>query len=226
MRRKMTKLILFDLDGTLVETGPGILNSLKKTFKEIGKDLPDDETLERFIGPTLDYSFQTYANISEEEVPLMVQTFRKYYKSEGIFMGGPYPGMIRTLEWLSERCQLAVATAKPQSSAETVLCHFGLKDYFKTVVGSDFLIKRIEKNDIITKVLESHLDIPKDKIWMVGDRIYDIQGAKSLGINSIGATYGYGLDEEFREATHLIDSPEQLIALWESENRKGTGTNG
>ncbi len=222
----MKKLILFDLDGTLVETGPGILNSLKKTFREIGKDLPDDETLERFIGPTLDYSFQTYANIAEEEIPLMIQTFRKYYKNEGIFMGGPYPGMVRTLELLSERCQLAVATAKPQSSAETVLCHFGLKDYFKTVVGSDFRCNRIAKDDIITKVLESHLDTPRDEIWMVGDRIYDIQGANALGIDSIGATYGYGLNEEFREATHRIASPEELISLWESENRKGTGTNG
>ena len=155
----MKKLILFDLDGTLVETGPGILSSLKKAFQETGKETPDDDTLKRFIGPTLDYSFKTYANIPDDEIEMMIRAFRKFYKSEGIFMGGPYPGVIDTLETLSDSCVLAIASAKPQSSVETVLDHFGLRDFFQTVVGSDYTCNRIHKNEIITEVLEAHPDI-------------------------------------------------------------------
>lgn len=222
----MKKLILFDLDGTLVETGPGILDSLKKTFKETKRAVPEDKILERFIGPRLEYSFQTYADIPEEEIGLMLKIFRKFYNKEGIFMGAPYPGMVETLQKLSEHCVLAVASAKPQSSVNIVLEHFGLKKYFQTLVGSDVLLNRIHKNEIITEVMKNHPDIVQEEMWMVGDRIYDIQGAKNLGIDSIAALYGYGLDEEFIEATHCITTPGELIPLLAIENEKGCRANG
>ncbi len=216
----MKELVMFDLDGTLVETGPGILDALRKTFWEKGMEPPAEEILHRFIGPPLTESFHLFAGIAKEQLATMVDTFRKHYQQDGIYRGGPYPGMVETLASLGSRVSLAVATAKPQESAEIVLQYFGLRDYFDVVVGSDLATGLMGKEQIMVKVLAQYPLLHVSKAMMVGDRSFDIEAARSLGMDSVGALYGYGQLDEFAMATYCIEKPSELPEIVWSKKPK------
>lgn len=212
----MKHLILFDLDGTLVETGPGILYALKQAFRQHRLPVPPDASLHRFIGPKLEDSFRDFAGLDQTMVPRMVDTFRVHYQQQGIRMGGPYAGMIEVLRALGEDAVLAVATAKPQDSAHWVLEHFGLRPLFETLVGSDPDTGLVDKRDIIARAVRCHADCDPARTLMIGDRIYDFEGAAAHGIASVAVRYGYGTEDEFTRADHVVDTPGELIALCRS----------
>ncbi len=185
--------VLFDLDGTLSASAPGIHGSVRYTMEQMGFQLMDQSTLERFVGPPLFDSFQRYAGMTREESEKAVAVYRAHYMENGVLDTQIYQGIPNLLRQLKdEGVYLAVATAKPTGSARRVLEHFGLMRFFDRVVGAD--LERREDSKV--SLLRDALPARYTRAAMVGDRSFDMQATKDLGITAIGAGWGYGSEEE------------------------------
>ena len=209
--------VLFDLDGTLTDSSPGIINSIHYALSKMGLEERDEEKLRSFVGPGLKYTFRRNYFYKDTEVEEAVKHYRTYFSTKGIFENELYDGVETLLKHLKqEGVILALATAKPTYFANIILNHFGIRDYFEVVVGSHLNGKRTDKKTIIEEVLDQ-LGLPdKKKCLMVGDREYDIIGAQQHGIKSVGAMYGYGNQKELADAgvDQLIDSPLDLLGVF------------
>lgn len=192
------KSILFDLDGTITDSQNGIINSVIYTLKKYGREVGDRGELKKFIGPPLAWMFSQYCGFSEEEGQKAVEVYREYYTVKGIFENEVYDGVEDMLENLHEcGAKLYLATSKPQIFAKKILEHFGLAKYFDDIVGSELDGRRVEKDEIIACVLKKHGI--KDAV-MVGDRRFDMEGAKKNALTAVGVLYGYGTKEELEQA--------------------------
>lgn len=192
------KSILFDLDGTITDSQNGIINSVIYALKKYGREVGDRGELKKFIGPPLAWMFSQYCGFSEEEGQKAVEVYREYYTVKGIFENEVYDGVEDMLENLHESgAKLYLATSKPQIYAKKILEHFGLAKYFDDIVGSELDGRRVEKDEIIACVLKKHGI--KDAV-MVGDRRFDMEGAKKNALTAVGVLYGYGTKEELEQA--------------------------
>lgn len=198
------KGILFDLDGTLTASGEGITRSVQYALEKMGKPElgKDRKKLEIFVGPPLLEQFMNYGGFSEEEAAEAVKYYRERYSVTGIFENKPYPGVKELLEGLKEKgFLLAVASSKPDQMVKIVLKHFHLDTYFDVILGSDISRPRMTKAEVIMQVLKKMNCLDKrNQVIMVGDRHYDVFGAKEAGLSCIGVTYGYGTKEELLKA--------------------------
>ena len=212
----MKKYLLFDLDGTLTDPKEGICTCVQYALASFGIQEPDLDKLEPFIGPPLKESFMQFYDMNEEQAQAAVEKYRERFRDTGIFENRLYDGipqMLRTLN--SKGMFLAVASSKPTVFVERILEHFGIRSYFKAVVGSELDGTRTEKNEVVEEALRQlFVDAPveKNKVYMIGDRRFDIEGAKAQGVDSVGVTYGYGGMEELREARadYIVRSVEEL----------------
>lgn len=201
----MKKLILFDLDGTLTESGEGIIKSVQYALKKMGKPEPEMQKLRVFIGPPLLEQFIKYADMSEAEAKMAVSYYRERYSSIGIFENRPYPGIKEMLETLKENgFLLAVASSKNEESVMRVLEHFNIRECFDEAVGSEMNGKRSGKAEVIEEALR-RLDRSdnRDQVIMVGDKEHDVIGAKEAGIPCVAVAYGYGTMAELEAAEPL-----------------------
>lgn len=193
---KNYKYILFDLDGTLTKPDLGITNSLKYAIKKLGGEPKTREELLTFIGPPLIDSFKILG-FDDEKGLEGVRYYREYFAEKGIFENELYSGIPQLLNALkNEGKVLLLATSKPIFFAEKVLVHFGLDKYFTHCAGSELDGKNSEKHEVIALAKACVNDFDSSKAVMVGDREYDILGARMHGIDSIGVLYGYGSYEE------------------------------
>ena len=207
------KNILFDLDGTLTDSGPGIRNAVRHALKKYGIEENDTEKLNRFIGPPLYDSFMRFYGISEAEAAKGENYFREYYRDIGIFENSVYDGVTDCLEKLQNGgVKLYIATSKPDFMAERVLSHFDLKKYFTDVCGADIENGRCSKKDVLALLLKNNPEITSENAVMVGDREHDILGAQPFGMKGIGVLWGYGSKEELESAgAHfLAETPDKL----------------
>lgn len=215
----MYKVILFDLDGTLTDSREGICKSVQQALVKLGRPEPALKELECFIGPPLKTSFREFYGIVGEEADRAVAFYRERYSVVGKYENMPYPGIAEMLGVLRGAGYiLAVASSKPEVYVEDILKHFELYDYFHYVVGSDMEGKRGEKEDVIEEAFRRMgLDEKSRKAQavMVGDRHFDINGAKFFGIDSIGVTYGFAPEGELSEAgaTYVVDTVAELQKL-------------
>lgn len=213
----MSQVILFDLDGTLTESGEGIINCVQYALEKLGKKEEHPENLQCFIGPPLKEQFMKYAGLSEEEGEKAVVYYRERYTTTGIFANRLYPKIPELLELLKINNKiLAVASSKPEVYVKQILEHFQIADYFTAIVGSELDGRRTEKAEVIEEALRRmHLEEERDKVLMVGDRSHDVQGAISCGLQCIGVAYGYGSREELEKAgaVYIADSVEDLGIL-------------
>ncbi|MGH1832369.1 HAD-IA family hydrolase [Enterococcus gilvus] len=193
----MKKIVLFDLDGTLTDSSEGILNSIRYMLEKKGLAISDTETLRSFIGPPLADSLKALYGISEAEAQEAVESYREYYADQGIKQLTVYPGVEKMLTDLSVDYSLAIATSKPEFFAEQVIENTGLTKYFTGIFGADLAGDRSKKADVITYALEQ---LEGDTAVMVGDRKFDILGAKDNQLKSIGVLYGFGDRQELAEA--------------------------
>ena len=196
----MRKCVIFDLDGTLTQSEEGIWNGVRYAAKKLGFPEPDAATLRKFIGPPLGYSFREFMGMDEEMAEMATVTYREYYNAGGLFENRVYPGVRRMMRTLQrEGWYIGVATGKPQRTSERVIAHFGLDKFIQKICGPEG-DHRPGKIELIRDALPEGWDASTDDIWMVGDRKFDVEGAIGVGVKSIGVGYGYGSEEELREA--------------------------
>ena len=212
---KKYNTILFDLDGTIIKSDPGVLNSITHAMEKLSLPMPDVPG-RLFIGPPLSFSFDTYCHVPAERIDDALKFYREYYSSTGIFECSVYDGVKELLQKLRDaRKTLLVASSKPEAYVKRILESFDILKYFSFVGGADFEGLRSEKEEVLTYTLESAGITDTSDCLMVGDRKYDIVGAKFFGMDSAGVLYGYGTAEELKEsgATYIFDAPDGLLEL-------------
>lgn len=207
------KYILFDLDGTLTDPKEGITKAVQYALKKHGIEVESRDELEKFIGPSLKYSFMEFYSFSEEQALQAIEDYREYFKPIGLYENEVYPGIVALLKELHSRdMKLFIATSKPTVFASQIAEHFNIDKYFTEIVGSQLDGTRVEKDEVIGYILEKYNLTQKDHIIMVGDRKFDILGAKKHGLQTIGVSYGYSEENELEEAGAccIADTVEQL----------------
>lgn len=198
---KTYNIILFDLDGTLVDPKIGITQSVQFALKAFDIDEPDLNNLCKFIGPPLKDSFVQFYNFDEKRALKAVEKYRERYSDIGIFETELYPGIDELLQQLCKaRRRLVVATSKPTVFARRILEHFRIIHYFEYISGSELDNTRTKKSELIQYGLQQLQVDDTGNALMIGDRKYDILGAKEVGITSVGVLYGYGSYAELKNA--------------------------
>lgn len=212
----MYDVILFDLDGTLTDSGLGITNSVAYSLRKYGIEVTDRTELYKFIGPPLKESFEKYYGFSAEEAAKAIEYYREYYVDKGLFENTVYEGIEELLQAIRDSKKTAiVATSKPELFARKILEHFQIAKYFAHIVGANMDETRTKKDEVISYVLQN-CNIPKQsKVLMVGDREHDILGAKKTGLDSLGVLFGYGDYEELKDAgaTYIAESVKDIYPV-------------
>lgn len=209
------KTLLFDLDGTLTDSAPGIINSVNHALNALGADSLPHDTLLKFLGPPLWESFPAYCHFDTDTTKEAVRLYREYYAVHGIFEQQLYEGIPELLETLSERnMQLFVATAKPDMYAGKILQFMNLDHHFIDICGATADASRADKTSIIGHVIQKH-GINPSHSWMIGDKEHDIKGAHAHSMQSIACSYGYGTEEEIHNAgpMHICTNVQELREL-------------
>lgn len=195
------KYLLFDLDGTLTDPGEGITNSVMYALKKFGIKVEDRRELYPYIGPPLTDSFMRYHGLSPLQAEQALGYYREYFSVNGMFENIPYEGISALLEDLQKQgYTLLVATSKPEEFTVQILQHFSLDRYFAFVAGNTLDESRPTKASVIAYLRDKFPDIGAENALMIGDRKYDIEGAKQHGLSSVGVLYGYGSREELEQA--------------------------
>jgi len=206
--------ILFDFDGTLVDTGPGIINAVHYSLSTYGIDETDWKKLSRFVGPPLVDAFHEHYGFDHDKSVEAVFRFREYYLDKGYKESEIYPGILAMLEKLKSMGKhLVIATGKPEDLAIQIAQIEGIYDYFELIRGA-YVDEQGEhlthKTEIIESIFQDLNIKDTSKAIMVGDRANDIKGAHGVGIEAIGILWGgYGTREELEGAgaDHLIETP-------------------
>ncbi len=207
----MKKTILFDLDGTLTDSGEGIINCAIYALEHFGLPIPPREELRVFVGPPLTDTFVQFG-VAQADVLDAVKIFRERYIPIGMYENKPYPGIRDLLETLrNDGHILCVATSKLESMAIEILEHFDLKKYFHYICGATLDHARDTKEQVISYLI-SQCD-SKYPWVMVGDTAFDVVGANTHKIPTIGVAWGYGLVEEMQQAgaAAIVYDTEELL---------------
>ena len=210
----MYEYVFFDLDGTLVDSGLGIINSALYALDKFNITVNEKNELRKFIGPPLQYSFSTDYGFNEEEVSEAISLFREYYTEKGVYENELYKHIVDVLDELKRRGKkLVVATSKPEVFTIKVLEQFDLLKYFDYVSAASLDASKIKKEEIIKEAIENLSISDLSKVVMVGDRNLDVLGAKINGVDSIGALWGFGSVEEFEKhnATFIAENVLDLL---------------
>lgn len=211
-----TTYLLFDLDGTITDSMPGITNSFAYALQHMGISGEDKNSLRKCVGPPLRDSFMEYYGFSEEEAVEGIRLYREYYAEKGIFENSVYTGIPQLLKACREDGKkIILATSKPQHYAEQILDYFDLTKYFDDVRGSVMENAKYTKADVIRCALERNGIKNPDDAVMIGDRKHDVLGAKECGLSCIGVLFGYGDREELEVsgAPCIVRTVEELQEL-------------
>ena len=218
----MFEYILFDLDGTLTDPKLGITSSVQYALRALGIEEPSLDRLEPFIGPPLADSFREFYGLEGERLATAIDKYRERFATQGIFENEIYPGIPQMLADLKAKDKLlAIASSKPTLFVEQILEHFEIGKYFDHVVGSNMDGTRGTKEEVVEETLRQMLTVEltpaqkRDAVAMVGDRKFDIEGARAHGITSVGVLFGYAPEGELEEAgaDYIVNSVRSLQVL-------------
>ena len=214
---------LFDFDGTLADTGEGIRKSVACSLERMGRPVPQEAVLNRFIGPPLHDSYVNECGLTDEEAERAIALYRERYVDTGLYESAVYPGIAPLLRALHERgAYVAIASAKPQFMLERITAHYGLDGWLDAIVGVGLGRHDADKRDLLLRALPEGAD--PGRFCMVGDRRFDIEAAKALGLWAVGADYGYGEPGELAAAgaDAVFDrAPEMARWLLEGDMPRG-----
>ena len=203
--------ILFDFDGTLTESGVGITRSAAYAFEQLGLPVPSQEELDTFIGPPLVSSFMQYGNMDEAQALKATELYRVRYRATGWKENRVYAGITPMLKELKKQgAYLAIASAKPEFFVRQIAEYFDIAKYFDKIVGITLETTHADKLELLQAALPKNHDPARTA--MVGDRLYDMEAGKKLGLTSIGVLYGYGTREELEAsgADLIAETPAEL----------------
>ncbi len=209
----MEKAILFDLDGTLTDSGEGIINCATLALEHFGLPVPDRQTMRVFVGPPLDQTFIQFG-VPADKAHEAIAVYRSRYTTIGKFENTPYSGIESLLQQLkAQGHRLFVATSKPEGLSIEILEKFGLAKYFEMVCGATLDGSRSKKEDVIAYLFQQAGQAAQ--VAMVGDTKYDIIGAKAHNITAIGVAWGYGevADMEAAGADAIAYTMDELFDL-------------
>ena len=212
------KPIFFDLDGTLTDSGEGIMNCAAAAFTHLGMAVPERQRMRVFVGPPLSSTFSDFG-VPAHRIDEAIAAFRARYSVTGKFENFPYPGIPELLHQLQQAgYPLYVATSKPESLAHEVMEHFDLSRYFTLICGATMDSSRVCKEDVISYLLQQ-IGPVADPI-MVGDTVYDVVGAAAHSIPTVGVSWGYGDAAQMRQAgaVSIAHSPQELFEILSSMN--------
>ena len=215
---KEYEYIFFDLDGTITQSEFGIIRSARVALEKMGVDSSSesDDDMKKFIGPPLFNSFHDFYGMSEEDAEKAVTYYREYYEVSGLFDAPLYDGIKELVDKLfADGKKLFVVTSKPAEIAKRIIEHFGLDSKFVSVIGPDRSERSPSKKELIERAISENSIDDKSKVVMIGDRKYDIEGANEVGVDSVGALYGYGSYEELKTAgaTYIVEVPEEIYEI-------------
>ncbi|ATG55495.1 phosphatase [Brachybacterium ginsengisoli] len=211
---RQVPVVLLDLDGTIVESGPGILAALDHAFAVCGEQHPGDEVLQGFIGPPLSDSFRGVLGLSAARAERLRQAYNDHYLEHGVLSSAPYPGMRELIAALrAEGRTVAVATNKPESTAIRLLRNQGLADELDLIGGTDAAAGRRDKAAVIEDVLLRLGDRVRAGAVMVGDRLHDAEGAAAHGLPAVLVGWGYGGELERASGLPVAETVPELSAL-------------
>lgn len=210
----MYDIVFFDLDGTIINSERGVLNSVEYALKKYGAEIPPKTQLKSFLGPPLEIEFAALLGITREEASrTLVKYYREYYPIKGIFEIELYEGIVELLRKIKKSGRkVVIATSKPEEFAIKILKHLDIDKYFDVIAGATFDNSRSEKPDVIRYALKMSGATDIKKVVMVGDRKYDCTGAKEFGMDSIGVLYGFGGEDELKQAgaTYIAKTTEEI----------------
>ncbi|MFQ9515987.1 MAG: HAD-IA family hydrolase [Eubacterium sp.] len=211
---KSYEVIIFDLDGTLSNSKEGITKSVQYALSKLGIQENDLNHLEHFIGPPLTEELIRTYGMSIEEADKGLKYYRERYVPIGIYETEIYPGTEEMLKNLKRSGKyIAMATSKPQEMAEEVLKYLKIYNYFDLVMGAELHGPRQSKQAVLEALFEKLEIKDKKKYIMIGDTCFDIDGAKAVGIDAIGVSYGFGDRKEMLKhgALAIVDNAEELL---------------
>ena len=209
----MKKTILFDLDGTLTDSGEGIINCAILALEHFGCPIPSREEMRVFVGPPLHESFINHG-VPADKADEAIRIYRSRYIPIGAYENTPYPGVEELLKALkAEGHTLYVATSKPEEMSVKILEHFDLAKYFDRICGASMDTSRSSKEDVIAYLLQCNGR--SDNMIMVGDTKFDVLGAKHHGIQTVGVSWGYGKVSEMLDAgaVAIAQSMDELLSI-------------
>lgn len=217
---KNYKYVFFDLDGTLTDPRIGITKSIDYALRFYGIETADLDSLCKFIGPPLIKTFEIGYGFNEETAIMAVEKYREYFNVKGIYENEVYPGIEDLLQKLrGQGKRIILATSKPAKFAKIILEYFNLIQYFDFISGSEMDGRRTEKSEVIEyAIVENHIE-DISEVLMIGDRKFDVEGAKIVGIDCVGVLYGFGDIEELTEAgaDYIFEKVEDILGLFVNE---------
>lgn len=207
------KAVIFDLDGTLLDTTEGVVEAVKRTIEDNNLNMPDEAEIKKFVGPPMQKSMKEQFDLDDDRALSLANEFRTNYKNHSLFQAQLYDGIIELLRELKEKgYKIAVATNKSHQNAVDLLKKFAIDEYCDFMMGSD-LEGKLSKTDILNTCIDK-LEIEKKDAVLIGDSIFDLKGAELSGVDFIAVTYGFGFrrDEtiESSNCKMIVNSVEAL----------------
>lgn len=208
--------VLWDLDGTILNSGPGVYDSFRKTFDAIGYPQPTDAVLRTFIGPPLRDSFKEILGFTPEETQRALEVYRDFYLDGGALNANLYDGVVEVIAAAKAAgIKNSLATSKAITGVTVVGEHYDFLRHFDFLGTADVTANRLNKSDVITYALAGLKELGADlsRVVLIGDRIHDIEGARHHGIEVALVTWGYGSPDEWALADHQISSAAELASF-------------
>lgn len=209
-------VVLWDLDGTIVDSAEGIYSSFEHTFRELNREIPDRASLRRFLGPPLVETFGELVGMSVVETKRAVDIYRENYHAVGAFQGKPFDGVVELIEIVRSRgIPTALATSKAETASRLVTDHFDLNRLFDVYACASDDDSRKTKEQVVAHALRTFASsgIDTTRTVLIGDRIHDVEGAFLHDVDCVLVEWGYGTSDEFEQATASAASVADLRTI-------------
>lgn len=210
------KYVIFDFDGTVANSSEGVSASICYALESFGIPIPPEDVMIKFFGPPLVNGFMDNVGVDEETAVALTAKYRELYTDNAMYLLELYDGVRELLEKLKVNgIKIGIASSKPKKFFDKLLEKLEITDYFSAICGAEMDAKDNGKKEIIENSIKQLGAKNLDEVIMVGDRMFDIEGAHQAGLKCIAVTYGFGTREEFEEydAEYIVDTPEEIMNI-------------